>query len=97
MAYRVHLERALSTNKAPSPLWTIKDGKLHAQGPRGAITGTVSPDGELRVQWLTPFGPKTMNRLKAKLQGKEGKGTWQVEGCQCGGTVKLESDVAAER
>jgi hypothetical protein len=76
-------------NKGPSPLWTIKDGKLHAQGPRGAITGTVSPDGDLRVQWHTPFGPKRMNKLKAKLQGKEGKGTWQVEGFQCGGTVNL--------
>ena len=76
-------------NKGPSPLWTIKDGKLNAQGPRGAITGTVSPDGDLRVQWHTPFGPKRMNKLKAKLQGNEGKGTWQVEGFQCGGTVTL--------
>jgi hypothetical protein len=76
-------------NKGPSPTWTIADGKLHAMGPRGAIKGSVSPDGELRVQWHTPFGPKRMNKLKAKLHGKEGEGTWQVEGFQCGGTVKL--------
>lgn len=76
-------------NKGPSPTWTITEGKLRAMGPRGAIKGTVSPDGELRVQWHTPFGPKRMNKLKAKLRGKEGEGTWQVEGFQCGGTVKL--------
>jgi hypothetical protein len=33
--------------------------------------------------------PKRVNKLKAKLHGKEGEGTWQVEGFQCGGTVKL--------
>lgn len=76
-------------NNRPSPTWTITDGKLHGQGPRGAVAGTVSPDGNLRVQWPTPFGPKRMNRLSAKLQGKEGEGTWRVEGFPCGGTVRL--------
>jgi hypothetical protein len=76
-------------NKGPSPIWTIRNGKLHSQGPRGAVTGTVSPEGDLRVQWHTPFGPKRMNKLTAKLHDQEGEGTWQVEGYQCGGTVRL--------
>lgn len=75
--------------RPPPPHWTIKDGVVHGRTRHGPVTGAVSPDGELHLQWITPFDPKTMNRLKAKLQGKEGKGTWQVEGRQCGGTVKL--------
>jgi hypothetical protein len=77
-------------NKGSVPVWTIRDGLLHGRAPRGAASGTVSPDGDLRVQWFTPFGPaKTINKLTAKLRGSEGEGTWQVAGRQCGGTVKL--------
>jgi hypothetical protein len=77
-------------NKGPVPVWTIQDGLLHGKAPRGAASGSVSPDGDLRVQWFTPFGPaKTINKLIAKLRGSEGEGTWQIAGRQCGGTVKL--------
>jgi uncharacterized caspase-like protein len=73
--------------------WSIKDGVLQGKAPKGVARGTVSPDGDLRVEWLG--GHPSMRRavfeqrLTAKLKGTTGQGTWQVKGRPCGGTATL--------
>ena len=73
-----------------SPHWSIREGVLQGKAPKGVARGSVSPGGDLMVEWQVPFGPPNLtNRMTAKLDGKAGEGTWQVLGRRCGGTVKI--------
>jgi membrane-associated protease RseP (regulator of RpoE activity) len=65
--------------------WTIADGVvMNVEGVRG----TVSSIGEVRFRRTVGYPPRTYV-VRAHLDGKQGRGNFQIEGRPCGGIVRL--------
>jgi hypothetical protein len=64
--------------------WTITDGTVI--GRLNGDHGTVSTDGEVRIRLRS----ERTFAVTAQLNGSQGKGTFQIEGRRCGGTVNIQ-------
>jgi hypothetical protein len=77
-------ERCAASSRQDVGYWTITDGivigRLHGDH------GTVSSDGEVRIR----LHSEHVFAVRVQLNGSQGRGTFQIEGRRCGGTVSIQ-------
>ena len=66
--------------------WTVTNGMMVVQAGARA---TLSNDGKFHVRWPWLNHPGRVFVVRAKISGSRGKGVFQLEGRQCGGTLTL--------
>jgi uncharacterized caspase-like protein len=66
--------------------WTVTNGVMVVQAGARA---TLSNEGEFHIRWPWLNHPGRVFVVRAKINGSRGKGVFQLEGRQCGGTVTL--------
>jgi hypothetical protein len=77
-------ERCTASSGQDVGYWTITNGivvgRLHGDH------GTVSSDGEVRIRLHSAH----VFAVRAQINGSQGRGTFQIEGRRCGGTVSIQ-------
>jgi hypothetical protein len=77
-------ERCVASSGQDVGYWTINNGTVI--GRLNGDHGTVSSDGEVHIRLRS----ERIFAVRAQLNGSQGRGTFQIEGHRCGGTVNIQ-------